>query len=43
MSAAYDTSLGPWEAVIISIDSMNYNENSEISIYSQIVQYKEGT
>ena len=36
-SATYDTSLGPWEAVIISIDNMNYNENGGISIYSEVV------
>ena len=36
-SATYDTSLGPWEAVIISIDNMNYNENGGIAIYSEVV------
>ena len=36
-SATYDTSLSPWEAVIISIDNMNYNENGGIAIYSEVV------
>ena len=37
ISATYDTSLGPWEAVIISIDNINYNENDGIAIYSEVV------
>ena len=36
-SVTYDTSLGPWETVIISIDSINYNENDGIAIYSLAV------
>lgn len=36
-SATYDTSLGPWEAVIISINNMNYNENGGIAIFSEVV------
>ena len=36
-SATYDTSLSPQEAVIISIDNMNYNENGGIAIYSEVV------
>ena len=35
ISDTYDTSLGPWEAVIISIDSIN--ENDGIAIYSEAV------
>jgi hypothetical protein len=37
-STTYDTSMGPWETVIISIqDCMEDHENAEIFIFSEVV------